>query len=119
MSETKYLCRESVPARQGFGYYACGNKALHDPDANGIPTHCGTHSLAAIERRKQRQIEDFKAYRRLKDAERALHKVEAELLPALEQIENGCNDPRALATVVLTRLRAAQAELKNAKEAKR
>lgn len=116
--ENKFWCRESVPARQGFGYYACGNKAIHDPDENGIPTHCGTHSLAAIERRKQRQIEDFKAYTREKDAERDLRKVEAEILPALEQIENGCNDPRALATVVLTRLRAARVALKNAKEAR-
>lgn len=107
-----HWCRKKVFSRQSYGSYACGNKAIHDPDANGIPTHCGTHSLAAIERRKQRSDEGYKQYRRVKDAEAAVRSANAALLPVLEQIAAGHNDPRQLAIEAIGRLKGAEAALK-------
>lgn len=105
----KWLCLTTVPARQGYGYYACGNTACDDPDAYGNPTKCAVHSNAGRLRaavRKEKTNKKWQDEYARKDAIRA---AEAKILPALRRIADGHNDPMALAKEVLSDLDAAKA----------
>lgn len=106
----KWNCQAVVPARQGYGYYACGNSAIHDPDADGNPTKCGTHSSAAIMRDAERKKATNLKWKAEFDRKQAIRKAEAAILPALRQIADGYNDPRGLATEVVSALDAALAK---------
>ena len=92
----------------------CDHSAKHDPDANGNPTKCGTHSKAAFARREAKKDATAARWRRQWAADNAVSEAKRGLRTALEQIAAGHNDPRQLATEALARLTAAHEESKAA-----
>ena len=100
----KWNCRTSVPARQGYWYYGCSSPATADPDADGNPTKCATHSVAGEARRKAKRAE-HDAVRRTEWTKRdALNAAARELEPALRKIAEGYDDARGLAQEVIAAL---------------
>lgn len=111
------VCNE---AAYGFGYYGgpCGNRAKHDPDANGNPTKCGVHSKEGVEKRKAKQA--------AKDAERdafwkkhnAYEAARQAVFDNMRAIAHGHNDPRALAKTTIAELERTHTEFMAARNKK-
>lgn len=95
--ELRLGCNQLVYGEHSFS--PCGKPPKHDPDANGRMTKCGAHCAASTARREA----DFLRKQALRDAVAGLE-------PALRQIADGHNDPRALAQEVIARLDQARAK---------
>lgn len=89
-------CIQDVHKGGGMGFHMCGNRAKHDPDHNGNPTKCGTHSAAAVARRKQKQRERDAAERAKWARRSALMTLSQEAPEIIQKIADGHNDPRGL-----------------------
>lgn len=99
-------CAEAVHSNYSSG--PCGSIATRDLDANGRPTRCGTHCADAKAKRQAASNARWLAYKAKADRAEAIRAATAALEPALRQIANGHNDPRALAQEVLAALDAAR-----------
>jgi len=104
----KWNCLTQVPARQGYGYHLCSKLACDDPDEDGNPTRCATHSKAGIERSKQRSDERYRQYTLEAERTQRLCAATAALEPALRQIAEGHNDARGLAQEAIAKIDAAR-----------
>ena len=86
----------------------CSNKATKDPDAEGKPTKCGTHSDEATARRDKKSKERLEKamlnYRQRDERQ----KLEREAPAIIRQIAEGHNDPRSLCAAWLAKWEATQ-----------
>ena len=80
---------------ENYSSFPCGNKPKHDPDANGRPTRCGIHSSAAEQRRKDKRDSKMQEWCDNRARGAALRDVRAEMIPLIQSIADGHNDPRS------------------------
>ena len=87
-------CTDRVPQQPSPRMSRCSNRAKHDPDADGNPTKCGVHSDAAKAKRKAKSDAKYAEWRAKSNREANIRKINAEMLPLIESIAAGHNDPR-------------------------
>lgn len=105
--ELRIGCAEEI--FQNWSSHPCGKTPKHDPDANGRPTKCGTHSASAKAKREAASHARWKEAKAKALRQDAIGKARAEVEPALRRIAEGHNDPRGLAQEVIAALDAARA----------
>ena len=104
---SKHRCTEKVWSKGVWASHRCPNTAKFDPDAQGVPTKCGTHSAASEARRKAKQDAKMQKWMKRSDAARDLRQARADVESALRKIAEGHNDPRSLAQETIAALDAA------------
>lgn len=94
----------SVQARQGYGHHGCSKCATDDPDADGNPTKCSTHSKAGQARLAERHLAQNQISRDRFEKERRKRAFDLNCQQAIRDIAAGHNDPRTLAQSIIDKL---------------
>ena len=92
--EQRWGCTASVHRPGQWRSGSCSNAAKNDPDADGNPTTCGLHSDAVKAKRKAKADAKMQLWRDRMDRNRHIKEIKDEMLPLIQAIAGGHNDPR-------------------------
>ena len=91
-----------------YSSYSCEKIPKHDHDKNGNPTKCGIHSAAAFQKRQDKAEAKRQAWRDEVHKKIELGRIRDEMLPLIQAIAGGHNDPRQACVEWLEKYNAAK-----------
>ena len=106
--EQRWGCTASVHRPGQWRSGSCSNAAKNDPDEDGNPTTCGLHSEAVKQKRKAKADVKMQDWRNRMYRNAAIKKMTDEMLPLIQAIASGHNDPRTACAEWLERYNEAK-----------
>ena len=105
-NQTRLGCTHKIFSN--YSSYPCNKVPKHDPDKNGRPTKCGIHSAASFQKRQDKAEAKRQAWRDAARKRADIQAIRNEMLPLIQSIADGHNDPRGACAEWLDRYNAAK-----------